>query len=138
MVRPQFSKISSFCIALTNIRQKDVEGGVSFNEACKDIQSRYSTKRRTWASWGDYDRKQFERQCADFRFDTKYPFGPTHLNIKNLFAIHYGLRRECSVIEALRYLNWEFEGNLHRGGDDAHNIARIFKSMAGELPEKFQ
>ena len=123
MVRPEVSKISPFCSKLTSIKPKDVVDGTSFSDACKFLTKQLHSKDRLWASWGDFDRRHFEMQCH--RTGVDYPFGPTHLNIKNLFALMHGLPRELSLKEALDYLDLEQEGTPHRGVDDAWNIAAL-------------
>lgn len=123
LVRPQRSSVSSFCTSLTGLSQQQVEQGISFEEACAVLKKRFRTKNRTWASYGDYDRRQFERQCRDR--GTGYPFGPTHLNVKNLFALAFRLPGEVGMAEALKMLNLPLEGTHHRGGDDAWNIAAV-------------
>lgn len=125
IVRPQFSRISDFCTKLTTLTQNDVDKGVSLDEACAKLTEYGANGKRTWASWGDYDRTQLERECKSKQI--RYPFGKTHLNIKNLFAIWMEMDRECSVSDALRKLNMKFDGTEHRGIDDARNIARIYK-----------
>ena len=49
----------------------------SLGDAAKILKNDYLSKDRLWASWGDYDRRQFERVCKDQ--DVGYPFGPSHL-----------------------------------------------------------
>ncbi len=64
-----------------------------------------------------------------------YPFGPTHLNVKNLFALRRRLDHEVGMDAALRTLGLPLEGTHHRGGDDAWNIAAILTHLL-ELPGK--
>lgn len=123
LVKPEWSMVSEFCTQLTTLTQQQVDAGASFREAVGMLRKKHDTKLRSFASWGDYDRRQFQRQCESEGIP--YPFGPTHHNIKSLFAIMRGLQRECSVEEAYKMLGWEFEGTLHRGDDDAFAIARI-------------
>jgi len=124
-VKPKYSKISDFCTSLTSIEQKDVDQGISFTEACSQLR-KMNIRHITWGSWGDYDRRQFERQCNNIKFSyVSYPFGPTHLNIKNLFALQMGLNKEVGMDKALDMLNIKLKGTHHRGIDDAQNIARI-------------
>lgn len=124
LVKPTRSRISNFCTQLTTLTQQQVDDGILFAEACQILKSKYKTDRRTWASWGDYDRNMFTKQCADLQID--YPFGPRHLNMKNLFAITHSLTKEVGLDKALNLLSLPFEGTHHRGGDDAYNIARVF------------
>ena len=81
----------------------------------------------TWASWGDYDKRQFEAQCQRER--VTYPFGVTHINIKNLFALMLDLRKEVSLERALETLGLGFQGSPHCGRDDAYNIARVLNML---------
>jgi len=123
LVRPARSTVSPFCTELTTLTQADVDAGVPFEMACQTLQDKYEAKKRTWASYGDYDRRQFERQCAAWRVD--YPFGPTHINVKNLMALKHGLSREVGMARALDLLKFPLEGTHHRAADDAWNIASI-------------
>ncbi|MEK6238124.1 MAG: exonuclease domain-containing protein, partial [Planctomycetales bacterium] len=96
-------------------------------EACRVLKSEYDGKNRLWASYGDYDRNQIERNCKDL--GVGYPFGKTHLNVKNLFAAAMGLPREIGMDGALQRLNIPLEGTHHRGHDDAWNIALILATV---------
>ena len=80
LVRPVCSTISPYCTQLTTLTQADVDGGVPLVEACRILAQEYHAPARLWASYGDYDRKQFERNCArrSGEFGIPYPFGPTH------------------------------------------------------------
>ena len=126
VVKPEYSTISDFCTELTTLTQEYIdEHGISFAEACEILEKRYKSRDRIWFSWGEYDRKQFEKNCK--KKGVRYPFGRTHLNAKPLFSFAYGIGRDLGVGMALEHLGMEFEGTPHRGGDDAYNIARILK-----------
>lgn len=124
LVKPERSTISSFCTELTTITPEMVEKeGVSFKEACAILRKEYGAQQRAWASFGAYDIKQFQRQCAEAGIG--YPFGPSHLNVKTLFALKQKLGREDGMAGALERLSIPLEGTHHRGIDDAKNIAKI-------------
>lgn len=123
LVRPTRSTVSEYCTRLTTLTQEEVDAGVSLAEACELLKTKYQSKKRLWASYGDYDRWQFEKDCQ--RQGIEYPFGHSHLNVKSLFAVVYNLRREVGLDRAMRMLGFPLEGTHHRGGDDAWNIARI-------------
>ncbi len=129
LVKPERSQVSEFCTKLTTLTQADVDAGIGFREACQRLQKQYATKDRVFASYGDYDRRQFERQCT--ARGVAYPFGPTHLNVKNLFALHHRLEHEVGMDGALRMIGLPLEGTHHRGGDDAWNIAAILGRLLG-------
>lgn len=123
LIRPEHSQVSPYCTALTTLTQADVDQGLSLREACQILQQEYQSGKRLWASYGDYDRRQFEHNCH--ARGVPYPFGPGHINVKSLFAIVYDLRREVGLDRALDLLSFRLEGTHHRGVDDAWNIARI-------------
>lgn len=127
LVRPTRSTVSPFCTGLTTLTQEQVAGGVPFREACGALRDRFGADKRVWASYGDYDRRQFERQCA--REDIAYPFGPTHLNVKTLAALALGLSAEVGLDRALELLELPLEGTHHRGIDDAWNIASVLSLL---------
>jgi len=127
LVRPARSTVSDFCTELTGLTQAEVERGVSFAEACRILIAEHEAGERPWASWGEYDRRQFARQAqAD---GVPYPFGyPTerrHTNAKAVFAAAYGLRRKPGMSHALQIAGLPLEGRHHRGEDDAWNIAAL-------------
>lgn len=135
LVRPEKSTVSAYCTELTSLTGEQVEKGITFEEACFVLRKDYQSKKRVWASYGDYDRRQFEKQCR--ARDIAYPFGPTHINVKNLFAVVQRLPREVGMAEALGKLGFPLEGVHHRGEDDAWNIARILWEILLRTPEQF-
>lgn len=123
LVTPRHTKVSEFCTKLTTLTQKDIDGGTSLQNACNILLTEFDSKNRTWASYGDYDRKQFQDECRSKGVD--YPFGPRHINVKNLFAVMKRLPSEVGLDQALILNNMSLEGTHHRGGDDSWNIAKI-------------
>lgn len=127
-VKPHQSEVSDFCTKLTGITSDTIkQHGVDFAEAVQLLEKTYLSKSRVWLSWGDYDRRQFERTCQQRQLN--YPFGPTHINAKTLFAIQQRLEREVGLTQALERLNIPLEGRHHSGVDDAYNIAKIVLSL---------
>jgi inhibitor of KinA sporulation pathway (predicted exonuclease) len=131
LVRPQRSTVTAFCTQLTTLTQEQVDQGISFSEACAQIKRDYRPRGRTWASYGDYDRIMFQRQCE--REGVTYPFNRTHINVKNLLALGQNLPREVGLDQALALLNLPLEGTHHRGVDDAWNIAAILAYLLTRL-----
>ena len=127
LIRPACSTVSVYRTQLTTLTQADVDGGIPLAEACRVLTQEYQSGQRLFASFGDYDAQQFERNCArcSGAFGISYPFGPTHLNVKNLAAVAYGWSREVGMSEALVRTGLPLEGTHHRGGDDAWNIAGL-------------
>ncbi len=131
LVRPEHSLISPFCTRLTGLTQEQLLAeGISFAEALERMRRDYLTDQRVWASWGDYDRHMFERQCA--QRGLPYPFSEQHVNVKVLFRTLNRLRRGIGVEQALEHIDQTFEGRPHRGRDDAYNIARLLAHLLAQ------
>jgi inhibitor of KinA sporulation pathway (predicted exonuclease) len=123
LVRPERSTVSDYCTQLTTLTQEELEGGMSLAETCRLLQEKYRSGERTWASFGDYDRRQMQKECQ--ARGIPYPFGRTHINVKNLFALVHNLPKEMPLDKAMAHMGFPLEGTHHRGGDDAWNIARL-------------
>jgi len=124
LVRPERSTVSDFCTGLTGLTQDAVDAGLRFAEACALLSTEHKAADRPWASWGDYDRTQFRRQCADT--GVAYPFGEVHVNVKAAFTAAYrGHRGGRGMAEALKIAALPLEGRHHDGADDSWNIAAL-------------
>lgn len=67
------------------------------------------------------------RQCDETK--AGYPFGPSHLTVKTLFATAMGLAQDLGLDGAYQKLGLKMEGRHYRGDDDAWNIAAILGIM---------
>lgn len=124
IVRPERSTVSDFCTELTTITPELIEAeGMSYKEALAILRKDYNSQSRAWASYGAYDLRHIQRQCSALGLG--YPFGPSHINVKTLFALKRKLGHETGMSGALDMLNIPLEGTHHRGVDDAKNIAKV-------------
>jgi len=127
LIKPVRSQVSEFCTRLTTLTAEHLSDAGSLADAVKVLKKRFRSQDRLWASWGDYDRRQFERVCQEF--GVGYPFGTSHLNVKTLFSVAHGLDRELGMDMACQRLGLPIEGTHHRGVDDAWNIAGILSRL---------
>jgi len=104
-----------------------------FEQVCFDLRQEYLLEERVWASYGDYDRNMFQKQCS--RLHIQYPFGSRHINIKTLIALTMAWDTEVGMDEALNRLELPLVGTHHRAGDDAANIAQIL-SFVLSIPKE--
>lgn len=128
-VRPERSKISEFCTRLTTITPEQVADAPSFSSACARLRRELGSRERPWASWGSFDRRQFERDCL--ATGTAYPFGHEYMDLKTVFGVMFGLHQYAGLTTAMARLGLGFEGTHHRGEDDAWNTARVAASILG-------
>lgn len=134
LVKPTNSEISAFCTQLTTLTAEHLKDAGSLVDAVKALMTDFQSQDRLWASWGDFDREQFARECKDK--GVEYPFGASHLNVKTLYSVTYGLTGERGMAAALRRLGIPLEGTHHRGADDAWNIAGILCHMLQNARQK--
>lgn len=127
LVKSIESTVGDYCTEITGLTQRDVEKGLHLKDACLILQRKYMSFKRVWASYGDFDRNIFQRQCQ--RHSVKYPFGPTHINVKALFALKNKLEKEVGFGDAMELMGMPFEGKPHRGVDDAWNIALLLAHL---------
>jgi inhibitor of KinA sporulation pathway (predicted exonuclease) len=123
-VRPvRHPTLSPFCTQLTSITQARVDAAPLFPDALARVHLEILDRHQVlFASWGDYDRRQLERDCTLHR--VKYPFGKRHLNVKQLFADRWHCR-PCGMFQALEMARLGLEGTHHRALDDARTITRL-------------
>ena len=127
-VKPVLHEISGFCTSLTGITTSDIDAyGLTLPIVANLLKTNHKTRDRIWASYGDWDRRHFEREC--FEKGVSNPFTSSHINVKTLFALTYELDKEVSMKKALIIAGIPLEGTHHRGIDDAYNIAKILKHL---------
>ncbi len=65
LVKPVRSAVSEFCGRLTGLTTESLASAGTLADAVAILKKDYRAKDRLWASWGDYDRRQFERVCKE-------------------------------------------------------------------------
>lgn len=131
IIKPTQSKVSPFCTQLTTLTQEVVDKGISFKAGCETLQTSFESKDGIWASYGDYDKVMFQKQCV--RENVSYPFLSHHINVKDLVLLATG--SSMGMAKALKAFKLDLVGTHHRGVDDAYNIARILAILIGRLRE---
>ena len=124
------TELSRYCTELTGITTTTLkQQGMPFEGVVNILVMDYGTKNRIIATWGDYDKIEVYNQCKNMGLSS--PFGPTHLNVKNL---HAWLRhtRPKGLSAALKLEGLKFEGTPHSGKDDAVNTARLLHHILQE------
>jgi len=130
-VRPQINPVlTDFCKRLTSIQQADIDGAQTYQEVGEELRlfaARYPGA--AWASWGDYDARQLERD-AEFAACPSLLSGLPHFNAKKWHAGLYD-NRPKGLLQTVESLGLVWQGTYHRGIDDARNVASVIKEMLG-------
>lgn len=125
-IRPVVTPIlTPFCTELTGIEQDIVDKALPFGMASQDYVdwlAKFESV-KAWASWGNYDKGQFELDYARHGV-SDFHAGLPHLNLKNLFAKAMNIKR-LGLGRAMTFAGASFEGRPHCGKDDAMNMARL-------------
>ena len=132
LIRPTRSEVSEFCTRLTGHSAQTLAAGMTLAEACTLLRREYQADSRSWASWGDYDRKMLRAQCE--HFGVPYPLSRRHTNAKKAFTEGYVLKKRPGMAQALSRLGLPLEGRHHSGADDAWNIAGIVARLLTDHP----
>lgn len=118
--------LTAFCASLTGIRQADVDAAEPLGSALEALESWVSPSSPElsgWASWGNFDRRQIERECA--RKGLSNPLASlSHTNLKERFATRRRIK-QVGMAKALELVGLPLLGTHHRGLDDALNIAQL-------------
>ncbi|WP_348970939.1 3'-5' exonuclease [Pseudomonas atacamensis] len=128
-IRPRINPVlTDFCKQLTSIQQADVDSASTYAEVGQELGvfiARYPDA--AWASWGDYDARQLERD-AGLAACPSLLFGLQHFNVRKW---HKGLYDDQpkSLKLTVESLGLVWQGTYHRGIDDARNVASIVKEM---------
>jgi inhibitor of KinA sporulation pathway (predicted exonuclease) len=126
LVIPPTTEISEFCTRLTTITPEMIaKDGIPFKQAIDILRDEYKLHRNVFASWGDYDRRSFEKNCAWNKVPN--PISNMNLNVKALFSAKFGYNGGAE--NCAKDLGVEVTGTHHRGGDDSRNIAKMLVRM---------
>lgn len=142
IVRPERQPVlSAFCTDLTHITQSMVDNAQTLPSVVVQMNAWLDAAGSDllWCSWGNYDLKHLTAQCALDNADSKLLQLP-HLNLKKIWRRTTKQRKQTSLASAMAFHGLTFDGQPHRGIDDARNIARLLPflnwSLADELITK--
>ncbi|MDX1706145.1 3'-5' exonuclease [Pseudidiomarina sp.] len=137
MVKPVVHpELSNFCKGLTGIEQEQVDAAPRYAEAVAQLDRWLSEQRQPdlWCSWGNYDNRQLQAEERRHQVAPAFMQLP-HYNLKQVWCQSHDKPMRTSLRKALAFHNMEFRGRLHRGIDDAENIARLLPYVNWQLAE---
>lgn len=137
IVRPERQPVlSAFCTELTHITQGMVDNALTLPSviAQMNVWLEGTGTDLIWCSWGNYDLNHLTAQCALDNADSKLLHLP-HLNLKKLWRRTTKQRKKTSLASALAYHGLAFDGQPHRGINDARNIARLLPFLNWSLAD---
>ncbi len=125
-------QLTEFCRGLTTITQADVDQADALPAVADRLRAWIDQSGATsWASWGMFDRMIFHR---DFQYHgVASPLPRSHIDIRACFEETFAARPR-GFERALAQAGLTFEGQQHRGIDDARNIARLLPYIVNRAP----
>lgn len=131
-VRPVIHSIlTDFCVQLTGITQADVDDAPPYADVCQALDAWLNGREiERWGSWGNYDRHQLLAEQTRHGVAPGFLASP-HTNLKTVWH-RSNLNRpgkKRGLASALEAHGLSFDGQHHRGVDDAKNIVRLFPCM---------
>ena len=127
-VRPQRRPLlTPFCRQLTRITQPNIDSAAPLGEVWPLFErwlGQHLPRLESWASWGDYDRRQLEQQWQTLHLGSALQALP-HTNLKQRFAKARQLQQPLGLNSALQLAGMQFSGQQHRALEDARNTARL-------------
>lgn len=127
LIKPKRSAINDYFTNLTGINKKMLKGKHPFKETCNKFIKDFHPKNSVWGSWGISDKLFLEKECD--RNSLKIPFSEKYIDIQLLFSLKYEISKNISLVEAMKFLDIEFEGEWHRAVYDAYNTAKILRRV---------
>ncbi|MEH6388470.1 MAG: 3'-5' exonuclease [Pseudomonas profundi] len=137
MVRPERKPVlSAFCTELTHITQAMVDSAQTLPNVIAQMNAWLDGTGADllWCSWGNYDLNHLTAQCTLDNADSKL-LHLSHLNLKKLWRRTTKQRKKTSLASALAYHGLTFDGQPHRGIDDARNITRLLPFLNWSLAD---
>ncbi len=130
-IRPQINPVlTDFCKQLTSIQQADVDSAGTYVDVGQELGAFIARfPNAAWASWGDYDARQLERD-AGLAACPSLLEGLPHFNARKWHAGLYD-NRPKGLKQTVESMGLVWQGTYHRGIDDARNVASIIKEMLG-------
>lgn len=138
LVRPLRNPVlSDFCTRLTGITQPMVDDAPTYPQAIQamNLWLGRPSENFIWCSWGNYDLRHVASQ-SDQSGASPIILTYPHLNLKHIWRRTTGQRKRNGLANALAFHGLAFEGNPHRGVDDARNITRLLPFMDWSMEEQ--
>jgi len=136
LIRPVVYKKLHFAMrSLLHISEKDLESGVSFNEAAQRFFSWCAQEGSEYCfcTWGNMDLLELQRNCRFFQTGCRFSNPLCYYDLQKLYMMEYTKETEQVALEtAAEALGIAGEGVFHRALVDAEYTAQIFMKLSME------
>ena len=125
--------LSEYIIKLTNIKQHQVDCGVSLQEGYKVLQQLHTKYKcfRNSLCWGGGDSQELKQQL-NYPDDEMFLFGRRWIDAKTLYVslrFASNQKHQAGLSKAMARLGLQFQGKKHNATVDAKNTFLIYKEL---------
>jgi inhibitor of KinA sporulation pathway (predicted exonuclease) len=127
VVKPvYFSKLNRFVKQKTGIMQEEIDAAEGFVPVFGRFQEWMQDETMLFVSWGGEDMKVMLQDLRFHKIETSWAQNPIYIDLLKDFKVHYDLKNDMNLKEAVEHAGLEWEGDEHRALSDAINTAHIF------------
>ncbi|KMT23165.1 3'-5' exonuclease [Clostridium cylindrosporum] len=137
VIKPKVQRIlSERCIQITGLTQLEVDMGIDYKDAMKNMQRWLGDGKIVFMSWGREDIKALKSNSTleGNHNQLIYQIRKNYVDFQKEFSYyHEGSNQVISLIKALSVYEEEFEGDQHNALNDAYNLYRVYDRYKKEM-----
>ncbi|CAB3391402.1 3'-5' exonuclease KapD [Kyrpidia spormannii] len=127
-VRPmRFPTLTERCKNFLQIRQEDVDAGISFRELVETLQTYVELCPTTPVTWGNADLQVLRENCS--HAGLPFPFDRRERDLSLEYKRFFGNRQQTGLWKAIEEYGRTGVGRHHRALDDALTTVEIFRMI---------
>ena len=123
LVKPAQSRISEYCTQLTGLTYPMLKRGVKFQDACRCLIRKGLRKYPSCAFGNDYALVEKQASALNQRSFLSECF----FDMSSWLSFKHGVKEGWSLEKWMDYYGLKWEGERHRAGVDAYNLARLIQ-----------
>ncbi|MEF9950964.1 MAG: 3'-5' exonuclease [Clostridium sp.] len=139
VIKPKVQCIlSDRCTNITGLTQEDIDNGIGFEVAMKEMDKWIGNGKAIFLSWGREDIRAIKTNTSlnGNKNDLSNRIRKRFIDFQKEFSSYYlNSNQVVSLSKALVELGLEFEGPKHNALSDAYNLYRIYRSYKEKLPD---
>ncbi|MEF9934457.1 MAG: 3'-5' exonuclease [Clostridium sp.] len=139
VIKPKVQSIvSDRCTKITGLTQEDIDNGISYKIAMREMDKWVGDGKALFLSWGREDIKAIKANTTlkGNHNDLAFRIRKSFIDFQKEFSSYYLKSNQVvSLSKALIELGLEFDGQKHNALSDAYNLYRIYKSYTNKLPD---
>lgn len=125
VVPVRFPVLTERCRSFLNITQKQVDGGISFQELAQKLKAMEAHRPGLVITWGNMDMKVLRHNCQ--QAGISFPLTGREVDLSMEYKRFFGDQNQTGLWKAVQEYGREGTGRHHRALDDALTTYHIYK-----------